>query len=93
MCDSLIASFYFDFLGIYQIDLGFPSVSVVKSPPAVQEMRFDPCVRNIPWEKEMAAHSSIFVWEIPWTEDTGRLQSLGSQSHMLLLLLSRFSHV
>jgi len=32
-----------------------------------------------PLEKEMAAHSSILVWEIPWTEESGRLQSMGSQ--------------
>ena len=30
-------------------------------------------------EKEMATHSSILAWKIPWTEDTGRLQSMGSQ--------------
>ena len=30
-------------------------------------------------EKEMATHSSIFVWEIPWTEEPGRLQYMGSQ--------------
>ena len=30
-------------------------------------------------EKEMATHSSILVWKIPWTEDPGRLQSMGSQ--------------
>ena len=30
-------------------------------------------------EKEMAAHSSILAWKIPWTEDPGRLQSMGSQ--------------
>ena len=32
-----------------------------------------------PLEKEMAAHSSILDWEIPWTEEPGRLQSMGSQ--------------
>ena len=31
-------------------------------------------------EKEMATHSSILAWKIPWTEELGRLQSLGSQS-------------
>ena len=31
-------------------------------------------------EKEMATHSSILAWRIPWTEDPGRLQSMGSQS-------------
>ena len=30
-------------------------------------------------EKEMATHSSILAWKIPWTEETGRLQSMGSQ--------------
>ena len=30
-------------------------------------------------EKEMATHSNIFAWEIPWTEEPGRLQSIGSQ--------------
>ena len=32
-----------------------------------------------PLEKEMAAHSSILIWEIPWMEESGRLQSMGSQ--------------
>ena len=32
-----------------------------------------------PWEKEMAIHSSIFAWEIPWTEEPSRLQYMGLQ--------------
>ena len=40
-------------------------------------------VRSLAWEdtleEEMATHSSILAWEIPWTEEPGRLQSLGSQ--------------
>ena len=40
-------------------------------------------IRSLGWEdpleKEMATHSSIFAWEILWTEDPGGLQSLGSQ--------------
>ena len=40
-------------------------------------------VRSLGWEdpleKEMATHSSFLAWEIPWTEEPGRLQSLGSQ--------------
>ena len=32
-----------------------------------------------PLEEEMATHSSILVWKIPWTEELGRLQSMGSQ--------------
>ena len=40
-------------------------------------------VRSLGWEdtleKEMAIHSSILAWRIPWTEEPGRLQSMGSQ--------------
>ena len=40
---------------------------LVKNPPAMQEMQEDPL------EKELATHSSIVAWEIPWTEEPGRL--------------------
>ena len=45
----------------------------------MQETQLDPWVRKIPLEKEMAPHSSILAWEIPWTEEPGGLQSMGSQ--------------
>ena len=38
---------------------------------------FDPWVEKIPWRKELAAHSSILAWKIPWTEELGRLWSMG----------------
>ena len=41
--------------------------------------RFDPWVREYPLEKRMATHSSILAWEIPCTQEPGRLQSMGSQ--------------
>ena len=41
--------------------------------------KFDPWVREIPLEKAMAAHSSFLVWEIPWTEEPGGLQSMKLQ--------------
>ena len=51
----------------------------IKNLPAVQETR----VRFLGWEdpleKEMATHSSILAWIIPWTEEPGRLQSMGSK--------------
>ena len=51
----------------------------VKNVPAMQET----WVRFLGWEdpleKEMATHSSILAWKIPWTEEPGRLQYLGSQ--------------
>ena len=40
--------------------------------------RFNPWVRKIPLEEGMATHFSIFAWEIPWTEELGGLQSMGS---------------
>jgi len=52
---------------------------VVKNPPAVQEMQVESLGREDPLEKEMATHSSILGWEIPRTEESGELQSLGSQ--------------
>ena len=51
----------------------------VKCLPAVQETRVRSLGREDPLEKEMATHSSILVWRIPWTEESGRLQSMGSQ--------------
>ena len=41
--------------------------------------RFDPWVREEPLEKDMATHSSILAWRIPWTEEPGGLQSMGLQ--------------
>ena len=57
----------------------------VKRLPAAQETRVrspgqeDPRVRKIPLEKEMATHSSILAWRIPWMEEPGGLQSTGLQ--------------
>ena len=42
-------------------------------------MRIQPLDRDDTLEKEMATHPSILVWEIPWTEEPGGLQSKGSQ--------------
>ena len=51
----------------------------VKNPPAVYKTRVQFLGWEDPLEKEMATHSSIHAWEIPWTEEPGRLQSMGSQ--------------
>ena len=51
----------------------------VKSLSAVQETRVLSLGRKDPLEKEMATHPNILAWEIPWTEEPGRLQSTGSQ--------------
>ena len=52
---------------------------MVKNPPAEQETQFRSLGQEDPLEKGVATHSSILAWRIPWTEDSGRLQSMGSQ--------------
>jgi len=49
---------------------------------------------EVPLEKEMATHSSILAWRIPWTEEPGGLQFMGSRvgHELVLLLLSFFPH-
>ena len=51
----------------------------VKNPPAMQETWVQSLGQEDPPEKEMATHSSVLVWRIPWTEKPGGLQSVGSQ--------------
>ena len=51
----------------------------VKLLPAMWETRVQYLGREDPLEKEMATHSSILAWRIPWLEEPGRLQSVGSQ--------------
>jgi len=58
---------------------GFPGGSVLENPSAKQEMEVQSLGQEDPLEKEMATHSSILAWEIPWTEEPGGLQSMGSQ--------------
>ena len=52
---------------------GFPTGSVVKKPPAMQEMWVQSLGQEDPLEKGIAIHSSILVWRIPWTEEPDRL--------------------
>ena len=58
---------------------GFPGSSVVKNPTAKQETWVQSLGGEDSLEKEMATHSSILAWRIPWTEEPGKLQSMGSQ--------------
>ena len=54
----------------------------VKNPLAMKETpesQVQSVVQEDPLEKEMATNSSVLAWEIPWTEEPGGLQSLGSQ--------------
>ena len=55
-------------------------VLTVKNPLAIQETWVRYLDQEDPPEKGMATHSSILAWRIPWTEEPGGLQSIGSQT-------------
>ena len=52
---------------------------MVNNPPAMQEAWVQSLGQEDPLEKGMTTHSSILAWRIPWTEEPGGLQSIGSQ--------------
>ena len=52
---------------------------MVKNLPAVSDMWVQALGQEYPVEEEMATHSSILAWRIPWTEELCGLQSMGSQ--------------
>ena len=52
---------------------------MVKNPPAMQETLVQSLGWEDPLEKGTATHLNILAWRIPWTEEHGRFQSLGSQ--------------
>ena len=58
---------------------GFLGGSVVKNTTAVQETQFQFLGQEDALKEEMATYSSILAWKIPWTEEPGGLQSMGSQ--------------
>ena len=65
-----------------QVDPGFPGGSMVKTCLQCRRHRrleFDHWVRKRPWRTKWP-HSSILAWKIPWTEEPGRLQSMGLQN-------------
>ena len=66
--------------------LVFLVAQMVKNLPAMQETRVRSLVQEDPMEKEMATCSSILAGRIPWTEEPGRLQSMGS--HRVLSLVA-----
>ena len=57
---------------------GFAGGSVVKNLPAKEETWVQSLGQEDPLEKEMAIHSSILAWKVPWTEEPGGLQPMGS---------------
>ena len=71
----LIYSFHF----LYYLCWAFLVTQTVKNLPAMQETQVQSLGQEDPLEKGMAAHSSILAWSFPWTEEPGRIQSMGSQ--------------
>ena len=63
--------------------IGFLGDSVVKNLPTMQEIQLQSLGWEDPLEKELATHSSILAWEIPWTEEPGELQSIGLQKSQI----------
>ena len=67
--------------------LGFSGGSGVTNLPVVQEVQ-ENSVQSLGWEdpleEEMVTHSGVLAWRIPWTEEPGVLQSIGSQSQTRL---------
>ena len=57
----------------------YSSAQLVKNLPAMQGTQVQFLGQEDPLEKEMATHSRLLVWRIPWIEEPGRLQSMGSQ--------------
>ena len=55
------------------LKLCFPSGSVVKNPYVMQEAQVGSLGREDSLQKEMATHTNILAWEIPWTEEPGGL--------------------
>ena len=71
------------FLSLLSKIMGFPAGTVIKNPSAMQDAQ-EIWVRSLsqgnPLASEMATRSSILAWKIPWTEEPGRLKSMGSQT-------------
>ena len=71
--NSEICFFYYSILEASLI------AQLVKKLPAMQETQVQFLGQKDPPEKEMATHSSILAWRIQWSEEPGRLRSMGSQ--------------
>ena len=67
-----LVHFEFIFLKKLEIELPYdPAIPLVKNLPAMRETQIRSLGREDPLEKEMATHSSILAWRIPWTEEPG----------------------
>ena len=92
--EFLVGFFTFSTLHLSYFLLAWASLvaQIIKRLPAVQETRVQSLGQENPLEKGIATHSSTLSWKIPWTEEPGRLQSIGLQRvrHDLATSLSFF---
>ena len=65
-------------MGFLLCSLASLAAQMVKNLPAMQETQVQSLSGEDPLEKEMATHSSVLAWRIPWTEEPGGLPSMGS---------------
>ena len=72
--------------------IGTSKADRLKCLPPMRETQVRSLGREDPLEKEMATHSSILAWRIPWTEESGGLQSTGSQSRTRLSDFTYLKH-
>ena len=59
--------------------MDFPSGSAIKNPPVMQETWVRSLGQEDPLEEGIAIHSNILAWRLPWTEEPGGIQFMGSQ--------------
>ena len=90
---ELVSKGYISYDSIYIMFRGFPDGSVVKNLPATQKTLVWSLGQEDPLEEEMATHSSIPAWRIPWPEEPDGLQSTGSQkTEQLSTHTGRYTH-
>ena len=75
----MVLGFHQFFCALINMDKASLVAWMVKNLPAMQETQVQSLGQENPLEKEMTTHSSILAWEIPWTEEPGRLQSMELQ--------------
>ena len=74
-------------VSLYQLGIASLVAQMVKSLPAMRETWLPSLGWEDPLEKEIATHSSILAWKIPWMEEPGRLQFMGLRLHLLCFTL------
>ena len=77
MAGSVVRITIYIYLAKQSIPWDSPVAQMVKSLPVMRETSVQSLGQEDPLEKVMATHSSMLAWKIPWTEEPGRLQSMG----------------